>query len=51
MDFDEEFVLKILSLCDNNWIKCQKYISSNIFKSLLQGMKAKKEKPTINLFK
>ena len=51
MDFDEEFVLKILSLCDNNWIKCQKYISSNIFKSLLQGMKAKKEELTINLFK
>lgn len=42
MDFDEEFVLKILSLCDNNWIKCQKYISSNIFKSLLQGMKTRR---------
>lgn len=51
MEFDEEFVLKILTLCDNNFLKCQKYISSNAFKSLLQGMKAKKEKPTINLFK
>ena len=41
-EFNEEFVIKILTLCDNNIEKCTNYIMLNEFKKLL--MKMKKEK-------
>ena len=41
-DFNEEIVLKILTLCNNKKDKCKDYIMSNEFKKLL--MKQKKEK-------
>lgn len=50
-EFSEEFVIKILTLCDNDIEKCTNYIMSNGFKKLLMKMKKEKgnRKPEINL--
>lgn len=49
-EFSEEFVIKILTLCNNNIEKCTNYIMSNGFKKLLMKMKKEKgnRKPEIN---
>ena len=52
-DFNEEYALKIFTLCNYDYEKCKGYITSNEFKKELMKQKAKneKEKSTINVFK